>query len=130
MADIHGVASDEDEVDILRFSSEVKPDKKREQRVPLFYIDDVPYTVPRFPDPAVGLRYLKILHEDSDGEATYFLLTTMLGEAGYNALMEYSEAGKLTQEQFDAVLAKALRIVGRTDEAPKLLRNGRRPRRR
>ena len=131
MADtIRGLPSDEDDVDVLRFSSEAKPDKRRDQRIPLFYIDDDPFTVPRFPDPAVGLKFLKILHEDGDGEANYYLLTSMLGQEGYDALMAYSEKGLLTQEQFDGVIAKALRIVSRQDELKKVPQNGRRPRRR
>ena len=129
MADITGLPSDEDDVDILRFSSEAKPDKKQEQRIPLFYIDDEAYTVPRYPNPAIGLRFLKKIHEEGDGEANFYLLTTMLGEDGYNALIDYSDKGLLTTEQFEAVVAKALRIVTRQDEAPKALRNGR-PRRR
>jgi hypothetical protein len=129
--DIHGVASDEDSLDVLRFSSEAKADKKADQRVPLFYMDDEVYTVPRFPHPAVGLRYLKILHEEGDGEAQYYLLTEMLGEDGYEALMDFSEKGRITPDQFDAVMAKALRIVGRQDEpSPKARRNGRPVRRR
>jgi hypothetical protein len=130
MADITGVPSDEDDVDILRFSSEAKPDKKREQRVPLFYIDDQAYTVPRFPAPAVGLRFLKILHNEGEGEANYYLLTTMLGEEGYDALMNYSDKGLLSSEQFEAVIDKALRIISRQDELPKAVRNGMRRRRR
>jgi hypothetical protein len=116
---LKGLPSDGDDLDVLRFSSEAKADKKVTQRVPLFYIDDEVYTVPRYPDPTVGLKYLKILHEESEGEANYYLLIEMLGQEGYDALMEYGEAGKLTTEQFDAVIAKALRIAGRQDESPK-----------
>jgi hypothetical protein len=130
VADTKGQASDED-LNVLQFSSDAKARPGVEQRVPLFFIDDKAYTVPRFPNPAVGLRYLKILHEESEGEAVYYLLQNMLGEEGYDALMEYSEANKLSPEQFEAVVAKALRIATRQDEGPKGIRaNGRNSRRR
>jgi hypothetical protein len=131
VADNHKQASGED-LDFIRFSSEAEPDPKREQRVPLFYIDEEAYTVPRFPAPTIGLRYLKLAHEEGSDEANYWLLTSMLGDEGYEALMDYSDKGKLTDEDYDAVVAKALRIVSRQDGGPKgkNRQNGGRSRRR
>jgi hypothetical protein len=131
VADNHKQASGED-LDLIRFSSEAEPDPKREQRIPLFLIDEVEYTVPRFPAPTIGLKYLKLAHEQGSDEANYWLLTSMLGEEGYEALMDYSEKGLLTDEDYDAVVAKALRIVSRREGGPKdkNRQNGGRSRRR
>jgi hypothetical protein len=131
MADTKKSASDED-LDLIQFSSEAAPDPKREQRIPLFSIDDVDYTVPRFPAPTIGLRYLKLAHEEGSDEANYWLLTSMLGEEGYDALMAYSDKGLLSDDDYDAVVAKALRIVSRQEGGPKgkNRQNGGRSRRR
>jgi hypothetical protein len=130
MADNRGVASDEEDLDILHFSSEVEPNTEEDKRIPLFFIDDVPYTVPKAPRQTIGLKYLQILHEEGEGEATFFLMTEMLGEEGYQALLDYGESGKLADGQFEAVVAKALRIMTRADQSPKGSLNGRRLRRR
>jgi hypothetical protein len=127
MADIRQTASDEDDLDIIRFSSEAEP--RKETRIPLFYIDDVAYTVPKKPNPAIALKYLEKAHEEGSDEATYYLLTTMLGEEGYRALLDYAEQGKLSDEDYDTVVLRALDIVSRRQAIPKARQNGGRGRR-
>jgi hypothetical protein len=119
MADNHGKQASGEDLDLIRFSSEAVPDPKREKRIPLFYIDEKVYTVPQFPAPTIGLKYLKLAHEEGSDEANYWLLSSMLGEEGYEALMEYSDKGLLSDEDYDAVVAKALRIVSRQEGSPK-----------
>jgi hypothetical protein len=121
--------NDED-LDIIRFSSDAKPNPEAEKRVPLFFIDDVPYTVPKKPNPVIGLTFLKLAHEEGVEEANYYLLMEMLGEEGYQALLDYAAKGLLEQEHYDQVLEKALRIVSRQDTPKANNRNGTYSRRR
>ena len=125
MADTKSGASDE--LDVIRFSSEAEP--KVSKRIPLFYIDDVAYTVPKDPSPSIGLKYLQIAHEESGDAATYYLMTTMLGEEGFQALIDYAEQGKLTQEDYDEVVLRAVDIVSRARTLPKARPSGTRKRR-
>ncbi|MHB1957081.1 MAG: hypothetical protein ACYCOU_25475 [Sulfobacillus sp.] len=87
----------------------LKTDAKIEEakRMPLFYIDDVEYTVPAKPAPNIGLRYLYLLQTEGEAAANFFLLNSLLGDEGYKALMEYD---KLTQEDFDSVMSRAVFI--------------------
>jgi hypothetical protein len=107
-------------VDVLRLPKE--REHAQEKRVPLFYIDDVAYTVPAKPNPTMGLRYLHILKTEGQGQATYFLLTQMLGEKGYLALMNYED---LKQEEYDQVVNKATKIIMGPKERPKVRRGPR-----
>lgn len=86
------------------------------ERVTLFYIDDVAYTVPKKPSPRTSLRYLFLLQTEGEGNANYYLLNALLGTKGYKALMDYEP---LTTEQYNQILGLAVEIsTGRT-ERPK-----------
>jgi len=102
------------EFEILRLSTKTK--KKTVEYVDLFEIDDVTYQVPRRPSPTVGLKFLHIMKHEGQEEAAYYMLTTMLGQEGYDALMNYED---LSQEQYDFVLTAAIRIATGKTENPK-----------
>jgi hypothetical protein len=111
-------ASASGESEILRLSTKDKGEPIK--MVELFEIDDKPYSVPLKPSPTVGLKYLHILKHEGQQEAAYYMLSTMLGEAGYEALMNYEQ---LTEEQYNFVLGAALRIATGKNERPKGNRN-------
>lgn len=74
--------------EVLRFTSTTG---EVEQREPLFYIDDVEYTIPVDPSPTIGLEALHILSANGGGViaqamADDYVMTEMLGEDGYAAL--------------------------------------------
>jgi hypothetical protein len=117
MADIQDNVTKMEDPRILRLSSTTEAEP--EVRVPLFYIDDVEYTVLKNPPPTVGLQYLRILKEQGEGFAAYFLLTNLLGEEGYAALENYD---KLTREQYDKILELAVEISTGQSERPKVPR--------
>lgn len=106
------------DVDILRLST-ADVDEEIEY-ITLFEIDDRAFQVPKNPSPTVGLRYLYILKHEGEGPAAYFMLNKMLGEEGYEALMDYD---KLKQEQYDFILTAAVRIATGKTERPKGTRN-------
>jgi hypothetical protein len=67
-----------------------------EDRVPLFYIGDDEYTIPREIPPGVALQYLRQARESGHELATPPLLIRVLGEDAYMAL-EQSKAVKEDQ---------------------------------
>jgi hypothetical protein len=71
------------------------------ERVPLFYIGDVEFTIPARPGANVALQYLHIgsgqecscikPHGRGEAAANDYLLTELLGDDGYQALREYDD---------------------------------------
>jgi len=114
-AGLQGRPISDQEYEVLRLTSEQEPEP--EKRVPLFFLDDVEYTVVSNPPPTVGLRYLHILATEGEGQASFYLLSKMLGADGYEALMNYES---LTQEQYDKVLEAAVTISVGKKERPKV----------
>jgi hypothetical protein len=109
-----------DELEILHLST--KDEGEKVEFLTLFTIDEAEFQVPKNPSPTVGLKYLKIMKTEGPQNAAYFMLTSMLGEAGYDALMNYD---KLTDDQYNFVLSAALRIATGKTERPKGTRNRR-----
>lgn len=105
------------DVDVLRLST--KDEKPQVEMVTLFEIDDNVFQVPKNPSPTVGLRYLKLCKTEGLESGAYFLLNHMLGEEGYEALMDYEQ---LTDDQYDFILTAAIRISTGKTERPKVNR--------
>lgn len=112
---------DDDEPQILRIKSsgtDAEPERK-----PLFYIDDEVYTAPAKVGPNVGLKYLRILRTRGEEVGAAFMLETLLGTEGYEALMDYDE---LTDDQLAQIIESASKIMMAAVETPKgSSRNGR-----
>ena len=100
------------------------------EREPLFYIDDVAYTIPVRVGMDVAIEYLHraaAVGGGGEGEALAadYLLTEMLGEEGYRALRTYK---KLTAAQFAHVIAVCTRIAlgsSRSQKRKRPVRRGR-----
>jgi hypothetical protein len=93
-----------------------KKEKGPVEMTVLFTIDDVDYSVPTHTAPNMSLKYLWLLKKEGAAAANFYMLTVLLGEEGYEALMNYDD---LSQEDYDAVLAAANKIMLGKDEAPK-----------
>lgn len=76
-------------------------DDIEEERVPLFYIGDEPYSIPKHIPSGVALQYLRLAGERGEQFAAPLLLTRVLGEEAYEAL-ETSRA--LTDEQLQQII--------------------------
>ncbi|MDX2550117.1 hypothetical protein [Streptomyces stelliscabiei] len=76
-------------------------DEVVEERVPLFYIGDDEYTIPKNIPKGVALQYLRQAGERGHELATAPLLIRVLGEDAYEAL-EQSKA--LEDEQLEAIV--------------------------
>lgn len=105
--------SAEPEFEVLRLTT---TPQAGEERVPLFYIDDVEYGIPKRPRMNVALQYLRLAKESGDAIAADYLLESLLGREGYRALREYDQ---LTVEQFSQIAAVATRLTLGALELPK-----------
>ncbi|MFG3170567.1 hypothetical protein [Streptomyces sp. NPDC048200] len=76
-------------------------DEVEEDRVPLFYIGDTEYTIPREIPPGAALQYLRQARESGHELATPPLLIRVLGEDAYMAL-EQSKA--VTEDQLERIV--------------------------
>ena len=76
-------------------------DEIEEERVPLFYIGDDEYTIPKEIPPGVALQYLRQARESGHELATPPLLIRVLGEDAYMAL-EQSRA--VTEDQLERIV--------------------------
>ena len=76
-------------------------DDVEEERVPLFYIGDTEYTIPKEIPPGAALQYLRQARESGHELATPPLLIRVLGEDAYMAL-EQSRA--VTEDQLERIV--------------------------
>jgi hypothetical protein len=72
-----------------------------EDRVPVFSIDDVEYTVPARPRPNISLKFMRNLHDHDEQYAMAALMEDMLGKDGWNALCEFDG---LTEEELTDIM--------------------------
>lgn len=89
---------------------------QKEKRVPVFYIDDTMYTVPAEPGAEIGLKMLELLEHRGQEAAMYYMLTTMLGQDGYKALMTYKNLPPTAMAQ---VIKRINEIANGALEGPK-----------
>jgi hypothetical protein len=72
-----------------------------EERVPLFYIGDTEYTIPKMIPTGAALQYLRVAGERGEQFAAPILLTRVLGEDAYQAL---EESKALEDEQLERII--------------------------
>lgn len=94
---------------------EIGKTKVKVERVPLFVIDGVTYTIPKKPRPNIGLKYMRVLKKEGQEIAIAGLLEDMLGEDGYAALTECED---LTEEEFQAVMDLVSKLALGDKETP------------
>lgn len=79
-----------------------------EERVPLFYIGDDEYTIPKTIPPGVALQFLREAREHGRELATAPLLIRVLGEDAYLAL---EESRALDEDQMEWIINKVLDLA-------------------
>ncbi|WUH94561.1 hypothetical protein OG900_33395 [Streptomyces sp. NBC_00433] len=114
------VVDDEVEYEPVRLTS--KPEVE-EERVVLFYVDDVEYSIPKKIGRNYGLRYLRTARRQGEALASQELLEVLIGEDGYQALMD---CDGLEDEDLDRIMEQ-LRdgALGAVEEEPGKGRRGR-----
>lgn len=83
-------------------------DDVEEERVPLFYIGDDEYTIPKKIPPGVALQFLREAREHGRELATAPLLVRVLGEDAYMAL---EESKALDEDQMEWIINKVLDLA-------------------
>lgn len=71
--------------------------------VVLFYVDDEPYSIPKKISRGHGLRFLQTARKQGEALAAQELLETLIGEDGYEALMNCEG---LEDEQLDKIMTR------------------------
>jgi uncharacterized protein YihD (DUF1040 family) len=74
---------------------------ENEEQIQIFSIDGKEYTIPAKPRVNVALKYLHDAKHKSEDIAAAGLLENLLGEEGYEALMNYED---LTADQLKAIM--------------------------
>ncbi|MEU8275703.1 hypothetical protein ACFYOK_10820 [Microbispora bryophytorum] len=72
------------------------------EKVPLFWIDDAEYGMPKTIRPNVSLKYLRMIREQGADVAGAWLLEEVIGTDAYEALMNYDA---LEEEHLNRVMA-------------------------
>jgi hypothetical protein len=86
------------------------------ERVPAFSINGRVYTILTRPKTNAGLKYIHLARTKGAEIAVDFMLETLLGTEGYEALMDFDD---LTEADLTAVIEAASRIMAGAVEAPK-----------
>ena len=79
-----------------------------EDRIPLFYVDETEYTIPRTISRGVSLWFLRLAGEIGETRAAPQLLERLLGEEGYQALVD---SPSLTDDELNAIIDLAVRVA-------------------
>lgn len=102
-----------DGVEVVRLTTRKE---KTEQRIVLFSIDGVEYSIPRRPRMNISLQFMHLTRSQGDSAAMDYLLEKLLGEDGYKALREYDD---LEPADFQKITAIASQVTLGSLEVPK-----------
>lgn len=86
------------------------------QRVPAFSINGVVYSILTRPKTNAGLKYIHLARTKGQEIAVDFMLETLLGTKGYQALMDFDD---LTEQNLTDVITAASKIMLGAVEGPK-----------
>lgn len=79
-----------------------------EERVPLFYIDELEVTIPPRFSASFGLRYIDVVTDRGLDAGVVWLLRNALSPGGYEALLNYDD---LEPEQFSEIVGNLQSMV-------------------
>lgn len=85
----HKAKKNNEPIEVLNL--ETTGTEEEQKFVPIFTIDKKPYDLWVNPPATVGLRYLKEIRLNGADSAAVWLLYQMIGEDGYDALMDFAE---------------------------------------
>lgn len=99
---------------IVSLRSAINP--PADERVPAFSINGKTYSILTRPKVNAGLKYVHLARTRGSEIAIDFMLETLLGVDGYQALQDFDD---LTEDDLKAVIDAASRIMAGAVEAPK-----------
>jgi hypothetical protein len=87
----------------------LKANKDRvEERIALFSIDGTEYTIPSRVRPNQGLQIMHVFRQQGETSGVSFMLETIIGTEGYNALMNFDD---LEDEDLETIVEVAFKLV-------------------
>lgn len=86
------------------------------ERIPAFAINGTVYTIATRPKTNAGLKYIHLARTRGQEIAVDFMLETLLGKDGYQALMDFDD---LTEKDLTDVITAASKIMLGAVEGPK-----------
>jgi hypothetical protein len=89
---------------------------RQDERVPAFRINGTTYSIATKPRTNQGLKYMNLSRTRGSAIAIDFMLETLLGTDGYQALMDFDD---LTDDDLEAIIKAASRIMAGAIEGPK-----------
>lgn len=96
----------------------LKANKDRtEDRVVLFSIDDTEYTIPTRVRPNKGLQVMHVFRQQGETAGVSFMLETILGTEGYNALMNFDD---LEDDDLETIIEVAFKLVQESQVSEKV----------
>ena len=108
---------------MIELDSTVEEETTEPDRVAVFSINGIAYDMPAEIKPHVALKYLWLLKERGSDYATAWLMETVLGKDGFQALANHES---LTPTQFNAIKTivqeAALGATEESGKAPKTAR--------
>lgn len=105
-------AADDPGIVSLRSAINPPPD----ERVDAFSINGTTYSILTRPKTNAGLKYIHLARTRGSEIAIDFMLETLLGREGYQALMDFDD---LTEDDLKAVIDAASKIMAGAVETPK-----------
>jgi len=86
-------------IEVIRFDKPEETVEEEQKFQPLFFVGDDQYDLWVNPPATVGLRYLKEVRENGSESGAVWLLYQMIGEDGYDALMNLKDLKEKQIEQ-------------------------------
>lgn len=87
-----------------------------DDRVDLFAVNGTTYQISTKPKINTALKYMHLARTQGSDVAVGYMLETLIGADGYQALMEFDD---LTQDDLETIIAAASKIMAGAVEDPK-----------
>lgn len=79
---------------LIKLGASKLPEGADVERIEVFEVDDVVYSLPKKVSAGVSLKYLKLQAEEGPDAAMYFVMTKMLGQEAFDVLSEHEDLDK------------------------------------
>lgn len=93
--------SPDEEFEPIQIIQRSDEERAQDERITLFYIGDIGYSIPARPRVNLAIKYLKDIRDEGEELAQANLLVKLIGDEGYDALCE---AEDILPEQFEAIM--------------------------
>lgn len=93
-----------------------KASERKDTRIELFSINDTSYSIPSKIKPNSALKIMRAFQQQGDAAGTSFMLETLLGTEGYDALVNFDD---LEESDLESIVKIAFELVAGATDGPK-----------